>query len=133
MSLLTSPPDGLRQIGWRRIVATALVFGLAPALIGAIALAAIMLTGAGSLRAEGLATFAMISPLVGLPLWGAIAAGAFWLLRMGSFGWLPAALLGGLVFGVLMRAGLSSIVLPVGALSALLYRMALALQRPEAI
>lgn len=133
MSLLTSPADGLRQIGWRRIVVTALAFCLAPAAIGGAALAAIMLTGIGSLQAEGLATFALISPLVGLPIWGAIAAGAFWLLRRGSFGWLPAALLGGLVFGVLMRAGLSSIVLPVGALSALLYRMALGLQRPEAI
>ena len=133
MSLLTSPPDGLRQIGWRRIVLTALAFCFAPALIGAVALAAIALSGMGSLQAEGLATFALISPLVGVPIWGAIAAGAFWLLRRGSFGWLPAALLGGLVFGVLMRAGLSGIVLPVGAASALLYRMALALQRPEAI
>ena len=130
MSVLTSPPDGFRQIGWRRLVLTALAFCLAPAAVGAVALVAIMLSGAGSLQAEGLATFALISPLVGVPIWGAIAAGAFWLLRMGSFGWLPAALLGGLVFGVLMRAG---IVLPVGAASALLYRMALALQRPEAI
>ena len=133
MSLLTSPPDGLRQIGWRRIVLTALAFCLAPALVGAVALAAIMLSGRGSLQAEGLATFALFSPMVGAPIWGAIAAGAAWLLRRGSFGWLPAALLGGLVFGILMRAGLSGIVLPVGAASALLYRMALALQRPEAI
>jgi len=133
MSVLTSPPDGFRQIGWRRLVVTALAFCLAPAAVGAVALAAIMLSGAGSLQAEGLATFALISPLVGVPIWGAIAAGAFWLLRMGSFGWLPAALLGGLVFGVLMRAGLGGVVLPVGAVSALLYRMALALQRPEAI
>ena len=53
MSLLTSPADGLQQIGWRRIVVTALAFCLAPAAIGGAALAAIMLTGIGSLQAEG--------------------------------------------------------------------------------
>lgn len=138
MSLLTSPPDGLQQLGWRRIVLTALAFCLAPAVIGGIGLAAVRLfdlggTAEGAFRAEMLTTLALISPLIGVPVWAAIAAGTWWLLRRGSYGWLPAALLGCLAFGVLMRAGLDSLILPIGAVSALLYRMALALQRPDAV
>ncbi|GAB1364395.1 hypothetical protein MASR1M32_36310 [Rhodobacter sp.] len=90
MSLLTSPPDGLQQLGWRRIVLTALAFCLAPAVIGGIGLAAVRLfdlggTAEAAFRAEMLTTLALISPLIGVPVWAAIAAGTWWLLRRGSY------------------------------------------------
>jgi hypothetical protein len=132
MSILTSPPDGLAQLGWKRIVLTALAFALAPAVLGLAALVVVRVLGAG-LQSEMAATLAAISPLVGLPAWATMATGAWWLLRRGSFGWLPAALLGLLPAAVLMRAGLGPLILPAGIAAALIYRMALALQRPDAI
>ena len=138
MSLLTSPPDGLALLGWRRIVLTALTFCLAPAILGGVALLIIWLLGPEvlgqhALRAELLATLAAVSPLIGLPVWASIAAGTWWLLRRGSFGWLPAAIMGTLPFLVLTRAGTNPAILPFGVAAVLVYRMALALQQPEAV
>jgi hypothetical protein len=138
MSMVASPPDGYAQLGWRRIGATAAAFCLAPALLGAlIVLAAKLLgpsiLGPNHLRTEGMATFAMISPLIGAPIWTVVALGSAGLMRLGSYGWLPAALLGAAAFGVLSRTGIGDISLPFGAVSVLLFRMALALQRPAAV
>ena len=83
--------------------------------------------------AEGLATAALVSPLVGAPIWAMITLASAVLLRLRAFGWLPVALLGMATFGALTRTEIGSISLPFGAVSALLFRMALALQRPEAI
>ncbi len=113
MSMMASFPGGLRRIGWLRIGLTAAAFSL-------------------HLRMEGLATFALVSPLMSVPIWTVIALGSVALLKLQSFGWLPAAVLGIAVFGVLSRTDIGPISLPFGAASALLYRMALALQRPEA-
>ena len=138
MSLLTSPPDGLALLGWRRVVVTALVFALAPAVVGGAVLLAVWLVETlglldVALQTEGIATFALVTPLFTAPIWAIIALATWVLLRQGWFGWLPAALIGALAFAVLMRTEIGSISLPFGAASALLYRMALALQRPEAI
>jgi hypothetical protein len=138
MSLLVSPPDGLSLLGWRRVALTALVFSLAPALVGGAALlVALLVETLGlanfALQTEGMATFALVTPLFTAPIWSIIALATWSLLRQGWFGWLPAALMGALAFAVLMRTEIGSISLPFGAASALLYRMALALQRPEAI
>jgi hypothetical protein len=138
MSMIGSDPDGLALIGWRRLGLTALGFCLAPAVVGGLVLAVAHLLGpdilgVNHLRAEGLAVFAFLSPLVGVPIWAMIALGSAWLLRVRSYGWLSAALLGAAAFGVLSRTEIGNISLPFGAVSALLYRMALALQRPEAI
>ena len=139
MSLLRSPAHGGAGLGWRRITVTALVFCLAPALLGALIVGAVQLfgsgiLGAGHLRIEGIAGFAMISPLLTAPVWGMIALAASQLAQAGWFGSLPTALLGAAAYGVLAWTTGLGLVLPVfGAVSALLYRMALALQRPEAV
>ena len=91
------------------------------------------LEGARDILAEGLATAALVSPLVGAPIWAMITLASAVLLRLRAFGWLPVALLGMATFGALTRTEIGSISLPFGAVSALLFRMALALQRPEAI
>ena len=138
MSLLWSPPDGLAQIGWRRIGLTALAFCLVPAVLGA---AIVLLTrvtgprllGQDHLWVEGVATLAMISPLVMAPIWAIVAFATAALLRLGRYGWLATATLGLLAFLPMARTEVGTICLPFGATAVLLYRMALALQRPEAI
>ncbi len=137
MSMMASFPGGLRRIGWLRIGLTAAAFSLTPAVAGALVLlvAHVLgpeILGVRHLRMEGLATFALVSPLMSVPIWTVIALGSVALLKLQSFGWLPAAVLGIAVFGVLSRTDIGPISLPFGAASALLYRMALALQRPEA-
>lgn len=137
MSMIESYPGGLQRIGWRRMFLTALVFCLAPVVAGAlVVMAAYVLgpqvLGEQHLRLEGLAVFAMLSPLVGAPIWAVVGLGSVALLKVQHFGWLPAALLGMAAFGVLSRTEIGPISLPFGAASALLYRMALALQRPDA-
>jgi hypothetical protein len=137
MSMIASFPDGLRRLGLWRIGLTASAFCLAPAVVGGLILLATMVLGPGilginHLRAEGLAVFALVSPLMSLPIWAAIALGSAGLLKVTSFGWLPAAVLGVVAFGMLSRTEIGPISLPFGAASAVLYRMALALQRPEA-
>jgi|GEM_PF-1883762 len=139
MSLLSSPAQGHLVLGWRRIAGTALVFCLLPALVGAgMVLATLVfgpeVLGREYLRVEGLATFAMISPLLTGPVWAVIGLGSAYLLRAGWFGSFPAALLGAAAYGVVAwMGGLGPFLLGFGAVSALIYRMALALQRPEAV
>lgn len=138
MSLLASMPGGLGQIGARRLCLTGAAFCLAPALVGGLVLAVAALLGpqilgVGHLRTQGLATFALVSPLIGAPIWGLVVLGSALLLRAGLFGSLPAAGLGLLAFAVLARTEVGLASLPFGAASVLLYRMALALQRPEVI
>lgn len=138
MSMIGSDPDGLARIGWLRLCLTGLAFCLAPAVAGALVLVAARLLGpdflgVNHLRAQGMAIFALVSPLFGMPIWAVVVLGSAGLLKVHSFGWLTAALLGIAAFGILARTEIGSISLPFGAVSALLYRMALALQRPEAI
>ncbi len=138
MSLLASPPDGLVLLGWRRVALTALVFCLAPAVVGGAAmLLSLLVEGVGvatiALQTEGLALFAILTPMFTAPIWAMIGLVTLGLLRLRWFGWLPAALMGGLAFAVLARTEIGSISLPFGVASALAFRMALALQRPEAI
>lgn len=139
MSLLTSPKGGYAAIGWRRIVVTALAFCLLPALVGAVIILATQvfgpeILGQGHLRIEGLATFAIITPLMTGPVWAMIGLGAAYLLNAGWFGSFPAALLGVAAYGaVAWSGGLGPFLLGFGAVSALIYRMALALQRPDAV
>ncbi|MBP9184040.1 MAG: hypothetical protein KBF78_12975 [Fuscovulum sp.] len=138
MSLVASMPGGLGQIGIRRLCLTGAAFCLAPALVGGLvlAVAAVLgphVLGVGHLRTQGLATFALVSPLVGGPIWGLVVLGSALLLRAGLFGSLPAAGLGLVAFAVLTRTEVGLASLPFGAASVLLYRMALALQRPEVI
>jgi hypothetical protein len=137
MSLLSSFPGGMAALGWRRLFLTALAFVLAPVLVGAAAYSVATLLGpavlgGGYLRTLGMATLAFVSPLFGLPIWAMMALGAGLLLKVDRFGALPAALLGTLLFASLVRTDIGLIGLPFGAVSGLLYRMALALQRPEA-
>lgn len=137
MSMMASFPGGFARLGWWRIGLTAAAFSLAPAVTGGMVVLATQVFGPGVLGAnhlhgEGIATAALVSPLVSLPIWAVIALGSAALLRLNSFGWLPAAVLGIATFGVLARTGIGPISLPFGAASALLYRMALALQRPDA-
>lgn len=73
-----------------------------------------------------------MSPLVGLPIWTMMAIGAALLLQKNRFGTLPAAILGAALFAALARTDIGWIGVPFGVASGLLYRMALALQRPEA-
>ena len=137
MSLLASPPDGLAQLGWRRVVLTALIFCLVPAVMGGgLLLISLLFQGVqpgDTLGMRGIAVFAIVTPLFTAPIWAMIALASVVLLRIGRFGWLSAALVGLLAFGVLARTEIGSISLLFGAASTLLYRMALALQRPEAI
>lgn len=135
--MFASFPDGLQRLGWWRIGLTAAAFCLAPAVAGGLILLATLvlgpgILGSGHLRAEGLAVFAFVSPLMSLPIWAAIALGSAGLLKLNSLGWLPAAVLGIVAFGMLSRTDIGPISLPFGAASAILYRMALALQRPDA-
>lgn len=135
--MFASFPDGLQRLGWWRIGLTAAAFCLAPAVAGGLILLATLVLGPGilgssHLRAEGLAVFAFVSPLMSLPIWAAIALGSAGLLKLNSLGWLPAAVLGIVAFGMLSRTDIGPISLPFGAASAILYRMALALQRPDA-
>ena len=139
MSLLTSPAQGYLVLGWRRIAGTASVFCLLPALVGAGIVLAVLVFGSGilghdRLRIEGFATFAMISPVLTGPVWAVIGLGSVYLLKLGWFGSFPAALLGAAAYGVVAWMGdLGPFLLGFGAVSALIYRMALALQRPEAV
>lgn len=137
MSLISSFPKGLEIVGWRRLLLTAAAFALAPAVMGGILLlithfAGPEVWGANALQKEGFATFAAVSPLMSLPIWIGIALGSAGLLKRGYFGSLPAALLGAAAFGILARTEIGFIGAPFGAVSVLLYRMALSLQRPEA-
>ncbi len=137
MSLIASFPGGLQKLGLRRIGLTALAFCLAPAVGGAVVLGLRMLAAWGGAAqgadlTEGLATFALISPLMGVPIWSLIAVTSAMLLRWERFGWLPAAVLGAAAFSILMRTEFGLLSLPFGAVLGMLYRMALALQRPEA-
>ncbi|MFM7446717.1 MAG: hypothetical protein ACKO2N_22970 [Tabrizicola sp.] len=137
MSLVASFPDGLAILGWRRLILTAAAFAITPALMGALLLLLAHLFGPGflgvnPLQMEGFATFAAISPMITLPMWAVIAVGSAGLLKTGFLGSLPAAVLGCLAFGLLARTEIGLIAMPFGAVSALLYRMALSLQRPEA-
>ncbi|MFZ1468851.1 MAG: hypothetical protein WAT09_07700 [Paracoccaceae bacterium] len=138
MSLLTSAPNGLGLLGWRRIALTALAFCLAPAVAGLLILVILQVFGPTALgpdplRNEGMATFALVSPLIVAPVWAMIGLGAAWLLKRGWFGWLSSAALGLLAFAVLARTEIGLISLPFGVVSGVLFRMALALQRPLAI
>ena len=141
MSLLSSPKGDHAPVGWRRITVTAVVFCLVPAVLGALLVLAAWVFGAEILgldhhRVEGIATFAMVSPLITGPVWALIGLGAAWLLREGWFGSLPSALLGAAAYGGMARIGDLgdiSFMFMFGAVSGLLYRMALALQRPEAV
>ena len=139
MSLLASPTGDHAPVGWRRISLTALAFCLAPAAIGALVVLTALVFGPTILgldhrRVEGIATFAMISPLLTGPVWALIGLGAAWLLRHGWYGSLPAAALGAAAYGGMARIGdLGDLFFVFGAVSGLLYRMALALQRPEAV
>jgi hypothetical protein len=139
MSLLSSPEAGHAVLGWRRIAVTAAVFCLLPALVGAgLVLASLVfgqeILGQDYLRVEGFATFAMISPLLTGPVWAVIGLGAAYLLKLGWFGSLPAAALGAAAYGMVAWMGdLGPFLVGFGAVSALIYRMALALQRPEAV
>ncbi len=135
--MIRSFPGGLDIIGWRRLFLTALAFMLAPVLVGGVVLLAAhflgtAILGENALRTQGHATFAVISPFVGLPIWVMMALGAGCLLKVNRFGALPAALLGTAVFAALARTDIGWIGLPFGAVSGILYRMALTLQRPEA-
>ncbi|MEZ5796609.1 MAG: hypothetical protein R3D63_03440 [Paracoccaceae bacterium] len=138
MSMLRSPPDGLQQLGWLRLALTGLAFCLAPAVTGALIMATVGLFGSeilgqNSLHLQGMATFAMVSPLIGLPIWAMIVLASAMLMKFGSYGWLPAAVVGMLAFGVLSRTGIGSISMAFGAVSVLMFRMALALQRPDSV
>ncbi len=80
MSMMASFPNGLQRLGWLRIGLTAAAFCLAPAVTGALILLAAELLGPGilgdnHLRAQGMATFALVSPLMSVPIWTAIALG----------------------------------------------------------
>lgn len=137
MSLLSSFPGGMAALGWLRLLLTALAFVLAPVVIGAVAYGYASILGQDGLgpahlRILGLATLAFMSPLVGLPIWIMMALGAALLLKRNRFGTLQAALLGAVVFAVLARTDIGWIGVPFGVASGMLYRIALALQRPEA-
>ncbi|MCB6178797.1 hypothetical protein LHP98_11720 [Rhodobacter sp. Har01] len=137
MSLLASAPGGLAVTGWRTLAAVSAGFCLAPAVLGALGLGAVLLAGPERLGEAFLpwhstTTLAALSPLVTWPVWAVIGGGAGWLMRRGRYGALPALLLGaaaGGAAGALIDQPLGA---PLGAVLATFHRFTLALLRPLA-
>ena len=137
MSLLASAPDGLAEVGWKRLAAVTLAFCLAPAALGAAGLGIVHLLGPerlgdGFLAWGALTTLAAASPLITWPVWAVIGGGAAWLLHRGGYGALSAVLLGGATGGLAATVIDQPLAAPLGAVLATLHRFTLALLRPMA-
>lgn len=133
MSLILSRPQN--ETPWREVLTSALAAWLLPGAVGMLLLLAFTVVGtylpemaALSLWAGG--TLLMLSPFVSFAGMMLAVPFAVLLIRLGWFGWVPAAATGlsvGAVLGAMMEYALAA---PFGAAALLIFRATLGVLRP---